>query len=286
MFHVSLSDIGEDKTVVQHQNRWTAKPESYQVHDQLMKENLRLGSKVSTGILPPVVRYISNTGRSVLLERPPQVVTLNYYGVPKFNITEDTTLQQIDIALPWTMYAMLFNENNYPYDIYVYGMRGSCRSINHELFLLPVTNCELDGKFCPPGTEDGIFPSFDSLSEGINYGYQSIWSSTFNTDIDAIPVRSYAERLPSAIFAGKGDRKRIPNNAAPKTSNLLKRWEEFTLEEVVQWVDWIRPVENFRVVGHLLQYFDAVEAQMDTNKLYNDIRIAVQQTATPGWQYE
>lgn len=276
MFHVSVSEHGDNKSTVSHRNRWQTEADSFVIDDDFIKSKLKVTSAKNTGILPPVVRYISPSGRNVLLERPPQVVTLNYYGVPKFSITEETTLQQVDIALPWTLYAFTLNEYNYPYEIHVYGMSKPCQNINQELYLLPVTNYESDGKFCPP-TVDGGYVEFDTISEGINFGYQSIWSSTFNTDIDACPRIAYQSKRPRAIFDGKGDRKPVPLNAPPKTSNLLKRWEEFTLDEVVQWTDWPRPVDDMYTVAHLLHYISSIEEQMDAHKLYNDIRIMTQE---------
>jgi len=51
-------------------------------------------SPFDLGLLPPAVRWISNDGRGLIIERPPQIVETDTYKIP----------------LPWTIYALRVEE--------------------------------------------------------------------------------------------------------------------------------------------------------------------------------
>lgn len=272
-FYLSIRD-DKDLTQVSHQNRWERTPNTESIDKTQAAEQIGLLNKRSTGVLPPVVRYLSPTGHHVMLERPPQVVTYRYYGKPKGDIDENTTLQEMDIALPWTLYAIGLDNNFNPYMTYVYALQQSIRYMDDPVGLLPLTNCELDGKFCTPSSGEAPKKA-ESIADGVNIAYQNIWSSNFNTDIVSIINRSYRNRAPRAIFDGKGDRGAMPKNAPHKPSNFFKRWEEFTLQEVLQWRDWLPAAIGESTVQDVLSLLQSGEVQFDARQMYNQIRQSV-----------
>lgn len=237
-------------------------------------EKLMIKTTRTTGVLPPVVRYISATGRFILLERPPQIMSFNYYGKMQNDI-EKAQLQEFDLPLPWTQYAIGLDHLNRPYMTYVFATPHAIQGVKDVLYVLPVPNCEINGKFCTP------YPEWNqnqdkpwSISEGINTAYAAIWNSNFNTDIISNILNAYRLRQPSSIFAGKGKRGEMSHDKAPKPSNLFKRWEEFDLKDVSQWNDWVpiqSPDGTFRVEGAIL-LLNQAEQEFNATYLYNTLR--------------
>ncbi len=230
-----------------------------------------------TGILPPVVRYISPTGRFILLERPPQVMNFKYYGKQKNDI-EGAQLQEYDLPLPWTQYAIGLDHLNRPYFTYVFATPRSISSMSDYLYVLPLPNCEANGKFCTPYPEWGSADDEPwSISEGINTAYATIWNSNFNTDIISNILNAYRHRQPSAIFEGKGRRGEVPRDKAkaPKPSNLFKRWEEFTLNEIAGWKDWVPavwPEADPVRVENAISMLNVSERDFNVTYMHNTLR--------------
>lgn len=234
---------------------------------------------IETGILPPVIRYVSPSFRNIILERPPQVITLNYYGVLRNNVEEATLLQKFDIPLPWTIYAVSLTDEYQPLDIYVYAAKRSIRSASDRLYLLPITNCELDGKFCIPPISEEIY---NTLGESINHAYSSVWSSNFNLDITENVEAAFDSRTPMPIFEGKGDRK-VMDTSKLKVANFYKRWEEFTIDEVLNW-NWYpagyggNDLNVNRLIGMLR---DKENQLIDPLYVFNTIRMKVTELKSP-----
>ena len=226
------------------------------------------------GVLPPVVRYVSPTGRFILLERPPQVMTFKYYGRERDNI-DGAQLQEYDLPLPWTQYAIGLDRLNRPYFTYVFCTPRAIQTLSDILYVLPLPNCEANAKFCTPYPEWGDEEEAWTVSEGINTAYANIWNSNFNTDIISNVLNAYRMRRPNAIFAGKGKRGEVPKGKAPKPSNLFKRWEEFTLEDVSQWIDWVPAVwpdaDPVRVENAIV-LLKMSERDFNATYLYNTLR--------------
>lgn len=249
-------------------------PQQHALIEDEARSKLIVSTNRTTGVLPPVVRYISGTGRHILLERPPQVMQFKYYGKPKSDI-EGAQLQEMELPLPWTLYAIGLDAKFRPYFTYMFGTQKMITSEQDILFALPVPNCEMNGKFCTPYPKWGDDPEPWSISEGINTAYTTIWNSNFNTDITSNITQAYRQRQPKAIFDGKGDRRAISKNDRYKPSNLFRRWEEFTLNEVGEWDDWIPaiwPDANPLRVHNVLYMLRNAEREYNSGFMYNTVR--------------
>lgn len=267
-YQIAITEGPENLSVVSR-NAYEEKTAKAEKNSAILNQ-----TKERMGILPPVVRYISRSGRNILLERPPQLMKVNYYGKPKSEIA-DATLQEYDIPLPWTVYGICLGKDFRPYSTYVYGAKRSIRNDTDQLYALPLPNCEMSGKFCTPGEEyqaDAEEEEWD-IGRGINTAYANIWNSNFNTDIVGNIVSAYRYRLPQAIFEGKGDRKPVADNARPKPSNLLKRWEEFEIEELLDW-EWTPAQLNGRptLVRHLIEELRKSDQDLNHMYFYNFLR--------------
>lgn len=274
-FYLKISEKDNNEVLIEHSNSWIDQQyytlSAEEAMDAIIPNDF---ANIETGILPPVVKYLSPSGRNIILERPPQVVTLNYHGVLKDKIDKETTLQQFDIALPWTIYGITLNDNYQPLDVYVYATPKPIGSTHALLYLLPITNYELDGKFCAPLN---FADEAKTIGEAINLAYSAVWSSSFNLDITEVIEECFDAWKPENIFNGRGDRDVMKSL---KISNFYKRWEEFSLEEVARFTDWL-PARmahdgSTTKVKHLLQLMSENEAQLvDPMHLYNRLRTRI-----------
>lgn len=273
-FQLNIQEMKDDSVLIKHQNSWTPEQIFLLSQQDAMDAILPHGfNEIETGILPPIVKYLSPSGRNIILERPPQVITLNYYGVIKDKINKETTLQQFDIPLPWTVYGITLDDNYQPLDIYVYAARRPIQGLSDKLFVLPITNCELSGKFCAPlDTARKV----SSIGEAINMAYSAVWSSNFNLDITENLEEGFNNWMPKLIFNGRGNRKSMENL---KISNFYKRWEEFTIDEILSVEDWFPAsvsMDGANTVKSLLGNLVDNEIQLiEPLHLYNRLRTRI-----------
>lgn len=193
---------------------------------QKMRRLLHLSAR--SGVLPPVVRWVSPAGRGVLFERPPQEVTINYFGVKQDAIDEQKTNQQYTLQLPWMLYAVLFDPKFRPAKIRMYAMANSMQGANDHLMMLPLPNIYATGEFCLPlqnqwVTDDAVW----TMADGINAAYDQIWESGFNRDVTDLVTRAYSEKAPKQIFANPH-----PN---AKAANIMKVWERASRNDIKKW---------------------------------------------------
>jgi len=235
------------------------------------KEAIFNSARRPTNLLPPVIRYISGSGRFILLERPPQVMDFYYHGTKK-NAVSEATLQEYQLPLPWTTYAIGLDDRYRPYMAHVFCSQTAITGLDHKLFLLPITNYDSEGKFCAPFPIDHV-PK--GISEGINTAYSVIWESNFNRDIEDCIRLAYQYRRPWSIFQGKGERREIGEGERVKASHLFKRWEEFTLDEVLEWKDWLPIRWNGRKqlrVSDVIVFLRNSEQQFNSTLMINKMR--------------
>lgn len=201
-----------------------------------------------SGILPPVVRWISPAGRGVLFERPPSEVTINYFGVKQDAIDDKKTNQQFTLQLPWMLYAILFDPKFRPAKIRMYAMRSSIQSPMDPLEMLPLPNIYSTGEFCLPTQNQWVLDdSIWTMADGINAAYDQIWESGFNRDVTDLVTRAYQEMAPKQIFAKP--------HPSVKAANILKIWERYGRDDILQW-KWLPA--NVRVT-HVMHWLIETE---------------------------
>jgi len=230
-----------------------------------------------SGILPPVVRYISKTGRQVILERPPHMATIRYHGVSLGSITKETRLQEFECAMPWTVYAIMLNDRRQPLDMYMFAAHSYIQSEEDPLFLLPVPNCRQNGQFCTPYKKPWDSDlSIWSITKGIAAAYDLIWSSSFNADLNIAVGRAYLQRRPSDVFERSG-KNPIAASAQHSPAKLYRRWEQFSLTQVAAWRDWPElqwglELQQGLTVGKLIAHLRELETQYQDSYFFNMLR--------------
>lgn len=205
-------------------------------------ENLQALGTPASGILPPGVRWVSASGRQVLFERPPRRVRFEYS--PKQANHAEPKFRDVEIELPWTVYAIVFSSDFQVRSLQVYAANQELRSLDDQLGLMPMANTHADGHFClPPGQ-----PQAETLAEAIQNAYQMMWHSKFNMDVWDLLHQALAAGRPRLMVAE-------PTQAtAPKASRLLRRWEELSRDEVLAIVDWPQVTTVGQVINNLNQY--------------------------------
>lgn len=185
------------------------------------------------GILPPVVRWISPTRKYVLFERPPVRETIKFYKENLHNINGLSREYIFQLPLPWTLYAVEFDEDYYPIDISVYALRNSLESLNDRLGTLPLPNHYNSGALCMPSRNYNEV--CNNIGEGIKTAYSLAWMSGFNIDLESNFNRSLTSMSPAHLF--RSNRYVIKNPL-----QLCEFWEKQDLEDVTSWKDWLTPI--------------------------------------------
>lgn len=249
-------------------NEWRA-PFTIQ-EDRVLDDLQASTTSPQFGVLPPIVRWISRSGLHVLLERPPQVMSVAYYGVQASNVG-NAQRQVYEIPLPWTVYSIQMDDKLRPVNVYVFGAKGPISSYQDTLEVLPLVNCDHYGRFCTPT------PKWDTtekwtIAQGINAGYAQVWESNFNTDITTMIDEAYASRLPSAIFEGTEKAKGIELGSRVSGANIYKRWEKYDIQDVLQWAWQPEESRSTETVGAIIQRARDEDARHTGVHLFNTLR--------------
>lgn len=127
-----------------------------------------------TGVLPPAVRWVSDTSPpSFIIERPPQTRAINYRKV-KYNV-----------SLPWTLFGIRFKDLN-TLVVHTFCQHKSIQSFDDQIFVLPV----------PMANEEGLVEGFEysvklsdrrtigsSLLQVIDKMFNTRTAKNFNIDV-------------------------------------------------------------------------------------------------------
>lgn len=209
-----------------------------------------------TGVLPPVVRWVSPNRRSVLLERAPQMVTIRFHGRPKAEVDE-VEEQQYDIMLPWMAYAITVDHHNRPMEVYLFVLDGPLQANDQRLYDLPLTNLYPEGRFCLPDSYDYSPEPWD-LGRGVATAVEMVWASSFNTDLTGMIDRAFQGRRPVEImdFIAAKTGGRLRTSAA----NILKAWADITEQDANAPVNFSwQPAGTYSTVGDIIAKLSAEE---------------------------
>lgn len=238
---------------------------------------------VDTGILPPVVRWMSKSRRIVLFERPPCIMRVGYSHAKLYDINEQTKENVFEIPIPWQLYAIELGQDYYPVHVAVYAMQHSLKSWQDKLGLMPLPNLYKSGFVCMPQRDFAKDDVATNVAEGIAIAHRLVWQSGFNTDlIDAMQYcKSYL--VPKLIFEG------FENQVTAK--KVYAQWEKLSLAQVAKIDSWLHPpaygpgpfVEENQATetaATLVNKLARVEsARGDDNTLHN-MQVRIQQAMT------
>lgn len=248
--HVRLNiNNGEVKVSYQDPGARRAVPlTGVKAEEDVVQTLTQLGA-VSSGLLPPAMRWISSSGRQAIFERPPRRVMFNYS--PKNMGAEDPKVRMISIELPWTVYAISCSQDWFVRQVSLYASFGPLRSSNDKVAMMPLPNTYHDGHFCLPGG----MPQVTNIAEAFEQSYERLWMGQFNMDIWDLPYASLTSGHPVALL-GKAD----IEPTKQKVSRMLTKWETLSQDQVLDIHDWI----NQKTVAHVINELQQFNNQMFT----------------------
>lgn len=222
--------------------------------------------RVSTGLIPPGLYYMSPDRKIVSFLRPPERKTITYHGALQQDITSETPSEDFDIWMPWTMYTVIGSGTHINY-VYIHGV--TVEAVAHHFgdssdsyqtlldsafFSIPLTNVYADSRFCIPTFHE---LTYSSVAEMINAAYDVIWNSTFNRDVTAMVELFFVDRRNYPSLSNGMDQQ-IFDRKSP--ADLYSHWSKKSLEEIL-YSKWLRHPDT----AHL----NELHHSMDTTGAYN-----------------
>lgn len=204
-----------------------------------------------TGLLPPVVRYVSSNLRAFLIERPPFVANITYSF-------EDKTYTYA-IPIPWNVYYILTQKEGNEVHLSAFQVWFRNEPIYTEedpLYHLPLPN-RGSGYVCPSLTKI----KEDDIGFMLNAFISGFWDSAFNNDI------SLKESHVPEYFKKNFDLDSRDWNT------LFSRWSKLNLDQMLD----IGYVPSSKTVGELIQIAESAanEGAKEINSLFNYLRVMV-----------
>lgn len=212
--------IGPDETELTHPNL----PGSRLALPTTQLAGKFFGSQnTSTGILPPVVRWISPDFHRVILERPPFMAKIKFKNAEKEDKGE---IHQMELPIPWTVWYLKLGKD-YEHALrqgYIWARNTPIYTEDDELFALPISNVWSSGEMCVGkivnnelAAERGATQKID-IGLVINRVMSTFWSTTFNLDLlDNL----YRNRLPEELVKACDGYDASSDNTA---LNILQHW--------------------------------------------------------------
>ena len=141
--------------------------------------------KLNLGVLPSMVRYLSDDHRIIIYERQPEIRHILYHPVYKANVESGSTARErsITLALPWQVYIVVLNNHYEPIKVHLYARPSKIDSINSKLYVMPLLNVYGDCSLCAPLISSMNVEKITTVAEALDVVYHMIWSSGFNYDL-------------------------------------------------------------------------------------------------------
>lgn len=181
------------------------------------------------GLLPPVVKWYSQSKRFWLFERPPRIVTLTYSHAMKKSIEGGAKITPLEynIPLPWQAYLVEVDRRGHPHFIWVYALHGPIMSDDDIIGLLPLPNFYTTGRLCTPDEANHLSSEPMPIARALDEAYRLCWDSGSNADMTfaLTQTRNFGQpyTLVNALYSSLGVRA------------MLARWATTEMSEVESW---------------------------------------------------
>lgn len=198
-------------------------------------------TKKDSGLLPPVVRWISPDFKTYLVERPPMQVSINYKNNTKNAKIENdkVTVTNYKLYLPWTVYLINFSDSEMSQmgRMYAFARNSSIWSEDDILYHLPCPNVFNDGGICTGGLLEDAIGQLENTEEIdtstiLNCLVNTFWASSFNLDVMEFATSS---AIPE-YFIDRGVIQKIDGaHSFVKTgTGFLEEWSKCSQEDVLE----------------------------------------------------
>lgn len=137
---------------------------------------------IDSGLLPPVVRWISSDFKRFIVERPPFEASIRVKIGCASN--DEAEWRSYKIPIPWTVYCIRLDpKSNSLVELYVFSRPEQIFTEADELFSLPVPNTYGHGEVCVGHSMDSDKMTGWSTEQTLNHVINNFWSSEFNIDL-------------------------------------------------------------------------------------------------------
>ena len=186
------------------------------------------------GLLPPAIRWISDSQRVVVFERPPTVQLVEMAMARRDDIQYFTEISHYSLPIPWTVYYVLFDEYFNPVMVQVFCRNEPITDWSSPVYMLPMLNLYFDSSLCNPIFEK--FEPCENLSEGVQAAYNMVWNSGWNLDLVDTVNYCMERGVPTAPSGSKSRDSMI---------NYFKSWEKMSILQILE-TDWKEPKMDVR----------------------------------------
>jgi hypothetical protein len=169
-------------------------------------------TNLKVGWLPPMVRWISESGSVVLLERKPEIREIRYIKKGRSHATAMTEADKrssasvFNILVPWQIFVMGIADNYTPHNIFAFLSPKPLELITDPVYAMPMPNVYGDGRVCAPMLAEMSDTDCFSIAEAVNLSYSMFWSSGFNYDLtNALSVAIEGGMIPNIEDYGNND---------------------------------------------------------------------------------
>jgi hypothetical protein len=181
------------------------------------------------GLLPPAIRWISNTQRIIVFERPPTVQFVEIAMARRDDINSLTQVVNFSLPIPWTVYYVLFDECFNPVMVQVFCRNEPITDWSSKVLMLPMLNLYFDSTLCNPRFEK--YEPCENLAEGVQYAYNMVWNSGWNLDLVDTVNYCMASGVPCAPSG---------SHSTNSLLNYFRSWEQMSILDILE-TDWKCP---------------------------------------------
>lgn len=140
--------------------------------------------EIELGILPPVVRYLSDDFLHVIIERPPTVQTIAFKNTIKGKTGK---VEMIEVPIPWQVYNISVTKSGDHFQLRrfeIFFRTSQIWTVEDELHPVYLPNVYVwGGKVCTSDEMRGMVTKCDNLADIINTLVEGFWSAEFNLDL-------------------------------------------------------------------------------------------------------
>ena len=203
--------------------------------------------QIVSDIVPPAIKYQSNG--IVVFERPPSYQVVQYAPQNVSNLDDDTPIHVYRIPIPWQLYVITYNPNEYYCNtVRMYFMKSSLQSPEQTIYMPPIPNFFTNGLLCRPmyDSMEDIDGYSKDLSGVIASAYDWIWNSGFNHDLTENFYHVIRQRAPAEILSIYHQLQEVNSSGyfrgvtPTHLRAILEGWEKIDLNNVLD-LDWPNP---------------------------------------------
>jgi len=202
-----------------------------------------------TGLLPPGVK--ATFSNLVIFERPPTYQNIFYIPDTVHSLMR-TRPSVYRVALPWQLYAAVYNSDYYLNAVYMYFMDAPLTSVDQKVYAPNIPNFYANGQLCRPtfaAMEDVDRYSKD-VSGVIHSAFDWIWNNGTNHDLteSMVLLPRYADDLSKTVI-GQISKSNfyfcksslVSHKLSPEQVHAaFTSWETIDIKEILNY-EWATP---------------------------------------------